>query len=540
MSWVRKQDKWTLATAALLAAVAVLVAFTFLDYGVTVDEEHGRDNGRFFLNWYASGFTNDTINTAGNHYLYGSFVNAMSEMAARMSPIGPYETGHLLNAVTGLIGIFFAWRTGRLLAGPIGGFMSAAILTLTPAWYGHMFMNPKDVPFAVLFLATVYYLLRAFDKLPKLRARTVTVLGAVIGLTLGIRIGAIMLFGYCVVLVLFWMLAQYRKSGSYRLREMLRDLRTSTASLLKVGLIAWAVMLVWWPYAQISPILNPLRAFRRAANFTDFPATVLFDGRFMPANSLPWHYLPTSFLISLPEFYAVALAGGVAALFAAKLDRQSADREPLADRATKIMFLIFSTLFPLVTAIVMGPILYDANRHFLFVIPPLAVLAGVSVAFLMESRVPRPLKTVAAIAGVIAAILTVLDMRQLHPYQYIFYNRTFGGLPAALGRYETDYWGQSHKEGVQWLAASYRPDAPPGSIRVANTAAEFQTSYYLERGEAATQRFRPVGKREQPHVILSITRWNAHLNRPGRVLHVVRRVGVPLLYVVELHPYIPP
>jgi len=301
------------------------------------------------------------------------------------------------------------------------------------------------------------------------------------------------------------------------------------------------VMLVWWPYAQLSPILNPLRAFRRAANFTDFPATVLFDGRLMPANSLPWHYLPTSFLISLPEFYAIALAGGVAALFAAKLDRWSGgDRGPRADCAAKIIFLIFAILFPPVTAIVMGPILYDANRHFLFVIPPLAVLAGVSVAFLMQSRVPGPLKAATALAGVLAAGLTVLDMRQLHPYQYIFYNRTFGGLPAALGRYETDYWGQSHKEGVQWLAANYRPDAPPASIRVANTSVDFQTSYYLERGEAATERFTPVGKREQPHVMLSTTRWNAHLNRPGRVLHVVRRMGVPLLYLVELRPYIPP
>ncbi len=49
----------------------------------------------------------------------------------------------------------------------------------------------------------------------------------------------------------------------------------------------------------------------------------------------------------------------------------------------------------------------------------------------------------------------------------------------------------------------------------------------------------PVGKREQPHIILSITRWNAHLNRPGRVLHVVGRRGTPLLYVVGLRPYIP-
>jgi len=65
---------------------------------------------------------------------------------------------------------------------------------------------------------------------------------------------------------------------------------------------------------------------------------------------------------------------------------------------------------------------------------------------------------------------------------------------------------------MDWLIANYRPGAPPASIRVANTAADFQTSYYLQRGGASTARFTPVGKREQPHIILSITRWNAHLN----------------------------
>ena len=39
--------------------------------------------------------------------------------------------------------------------------------------------------------------------------------------------------------------------------------------------------------------------------------------------------------------------------------------------------------------------------------------------------------------------------------------------------------------------------------------------------------------------ILGETRWNARLNRPGRVLHLVGRTGTALLYVVEIRPYIP-
>lgn len=528
------RDTWALATAALLIIVAVLIGLTFLDYGVTWDEHHGATNGTLFLRWYASGFTDTTINTEGNHYLYGSFVNAVIALAAKGSLFGPYETGHLLIAMTGLLGIFFAWRIGELLAGSMAGFLSAATLALTPTYYGHMFMNPKDIPFAVLFLATLYYLLRAYDQLPRLPLRSVIVLGVVVGLTLGVRIGAIMLFGYCVVLVLLWIMARCRQSRSYYRRAIVSDLRAATVSLLKIGVIAWSIMLFWWPYAQLSPILNPLRAFKRAANFTDFPYAVLFEGSFIPANALPWHYLPTSLLIALPEFYAVTLGGGLTSLFIAKLSRRGVSVGIDVDRQSKLAFLVFAILFPLLTAIIIRPVLYDANRHFLFVVPPLAVVAGVALASMLTSAAPRALKIAFALTVALVAGTTVLDMVRLHPYQYIFYNRSFGGLPAALGRYETDYWGQSHKEGIDWLVNHYRPGASPASIRVSNTSARFQTSYYLEPGEAAATRFVAVELDDHPDILLSTTRWNAHLSRPGRVLHVVGRIGTPLLYVVEI------
>jgi hypothetical protein len=47
-------------------------------------------------------------------------------------------------------------------------------------------------------------------------------------------------------------------------------------------------MLVWWPYGQLSPILNPLRGLRRAANFTDYDAKALYRGQFIRSDSLPW------------------------------------------------------------------------------------------------------------------------------------------------------------------------------------------------------------------------------------------------------------
>ena len=535
MNEVKQRTGWDTATAVLLAAFGAVILLTFRSYGVTVDERHSNLNGRYFLDWYASGFQHRAIIDEGNQRLYGSFFNSISALISDHSPLGLYETGHLVIAITSLIGVFFAYRLARRLAGPMAGFLSALLLLLTPVYYGHSFINPKDIPFAVLFLISLYYLTAAYDYLPRLPVRWILMVGTAIGLTLGIRIGAAMLFGYLVVLVGLWFLARYREDRSYSGAAILRDIRSAFVSMIGVGIVAWLVMLVWWPYGQVSPILNPLRALKRNANFTDFNANSLYRGRFIPSDALPWHYLPTWFTITLPEFYALILSIGIIALVARKLMTSSSSANVDVDRQSRMVFLIFATCFPIATAIAMRPILYDGNRHFLFVVPPLAVITGVTLAWLLSNGLPRPLKIVIAGVVVILGAVTVIDMARLHPYEYVFFNRSFGGLSSALGRYETDYWGVSHKEGVDWLINNYKPNAPKGSIRVANTAADFQTSYYLQ-GNPPTERFTPVGKRENPDVMLSITRYDVHLKYPGKVLHVVERMGTPLLYVTELNP----
>ena len=50
-----------------------------------------------------------------------------------------------------------------------------------------------------------------------------------------------------------------------------------------------------------------------------------------------------------------------------------------------------------------------------------------------------------------AVCSVVMTMITLHPFQYIYFNPSSGGLPAAYNRDETDYWGISHKEAATWL-----------------------------------------------------------------------------------------
>jgi dolichyl-phosphate-mannose-protein mannosyltransferase len=493
------------------------------------DEPHSSANGMLFLRWYSSGFSDRRIINEGNQQLYGSFFNGVANVATRISPFGAVETIHLVIALTGIIGIVFAYRLAASLEGSRAGFLAATALALTPSYYGHSFINPKDLPFAVLFLASIYYLVRAYDELPRLRRRTIAALGIALGLTLGVRVGAVMLFGYFVVLVAAWAIARRVKARSYPRRQFAGDLRAAAKGFVIVAVIAWAIMLVWWPYAQLNPLLNPIRAMRALANFTEWPLTVLYGGRFIPSATLPWHYLPTSLLITLPEFYLLGLAVVLGGLLIRRFARQPARGTTDPDYRSKVGFVVFATAFPIVVAVATRPILYDGHRHFLFVIPLLAALLGVSLSRFFDMYPGLPTKIVTVLALTIAAI-TAIDMTRLHPYQYVFYNRSFGGLPHALGRYETDYWGESYKEGTEWLVTHYRGPDQSRRVRVANTSTAPLTSYYLEPYRS---RFEQVSPREKPDVILATTRWNLHLKYPGRPLHVVERLGTPLLYVIE-------
>ncbi len=549
-----------------LAGVVAVAVATWDDFGITWDEEYYKEYGVVLLNWYSSLGANQEALSKWGLFYYGGFFDIVAQLATGFSPYGVYETRHIVSLVFGLLGLLATYGIGCQIAGARGGFFSLLFLALMPNYYFYMFSNAKDTPFAALFALSLFCMLRCFKALPRVPRSLILQLGVAIGLSMAVRVAGIVLLGYVGLAWGGWLLGRYWTGSIPDRRSLLRLGRDAGLRFLAVVVVAWVTMVAFWPWALVSPILHPLQALQQTTHY-DWPLTVFFDGHFVKASKLPPSYLPTWFAISLPEFYFVALLigcvlavgflrrharglssrvketglwgqlrPGKALAAPSGLPRSASGSVGHVDALLRIGLLVVAVCVPIVAQVVLHSTIYDGLRQFLFVLPPMAALAGASFSSFLGSRV-RLAPRLAVVGVVLVSVgVTVYDMADLHPYQYVYFNRLVaGGLESASSRFETDYYGASYREGVRWLIQNYHPGTG-AQVRVANPSNNFLTAYYLESNRDLRHRFHPVQAWDRPNIYMSTTRWNQHKEKQGKLLHVVRRRGVPLLYVIEVNP----
>jgi 4-amino-4-deoxy-L-arabinose transferase-like glycosyltransferase len=438
----------------------------------------------------------------------------------------------LTSAAFGLLAIIVSYKVAARLGGNMAGFTAAAFLTLTPVFYGQMFVNPKDTPFAAMFLLAILCLFLAYEALPRPPVRLLVTAGMAIGFALGVRVGGLLLFGLLAILWIGWLGSQMLFEPKSKLSGLHTAVGQLALSFGVIGVAAWVAMLACWPWAQTDPLINPLKAVEFIAHFP-WQGTVFFDGETFEQNQVPVTYIPTWFAISLPEFYFVALSVG--ALLVCRSARHITIDPAQFHMLVKLVVLLVAVCLPIATGMVLRSVVYDGIRQFIFVLPPLAVVAGVAVARFLRSGISRHVKAVVGALLFVSACLTLSDMLQLHPYEYVYFNRLVaGGVQAASKKFETDYWGLSYKEGIDWLIQNYRSDSHR-PVRVANCSIPFLTGYYLAQSPDARSRFTEVDSGGDPQIFLATTRFNCQNLITGKLLHVVSRMDTPLLYVFEVH-----
>jgi hypothetical protein len=373
-----------IAAHGALALIAALILLTFRDYGVTWDEELQSQYGLAVVDYYLSLFQDHRFAEIFNLYIYGGMFDGLASVIDRFTPFSLYETRHLLNAAVGLTGLWGTWRLGRLLGGGAIGLMALVMLALTPMYYGHMFNNPKDIPFAAGVIWSLYYMGRCLPYKASAPRRLIVKLGLIYGLTLGVRVGGVMLLVFWVaVLGLDVVRAemqyltrtvipakagiQRRASARQRLlcavdtaqldsgfrrndADFCRGVLNVLHSTLPVALIAYAVMLLCWPWAQQNPIANPLRALSEFSNFPQ-DVEVLLDGVNYRSTQLPWFYVPLYFGVQLPAFLLALLAASIAVLPVVwkKFDRP---------RRQLLALMLLMAMFPILYAMLRHPALY--------------------------------------------------------------------------------------------------------------------------------------------------------------------------------------
>ena len=435
-------DRLALGTLALIAVIAAL---TFRDYGLGWDDYTHAQYGELLLALYGSGFQDTRALAFVNLYLYGGGFDMAAALLAKLLPFGLFETRRLLGAAVGILGLAVTWRIGRRIGGPRTGLLALLLLAACPLYYGHMFINPKDAPFAVAMAIFLLGLVRALEEYPKPGPATLTILGLGFGLAIGSRIMAG--FGVLAALAAFAMIAGLEaRSQGWRIAGA--RLGMSLLRLWPAAALAYALMALLWPWSVIDP-LNPIRALGVFSHFFEKPWQELFEGALLTPPDMPRRYVPELMALKLPEiFWLLGLAGAGGALI-----RATQRQFPPQLRAIMLALALAATL-PVVVTVLTRPAMYNGIRHFIFIMPPLAVMAALAAnALYRRARDPllRATLIVVLIAGLIAP---VAQMIRLHPYQYVHFNLTAGGPSGARDRFMLDYWGLSLKQAGEALQKS--------------------------------------------------------------------------------------
>jgi hypothetical protein len=342
--------------------------------------------------------------------------------------------------------------------------------------------------------------------------------GLAIGFTLGIRIGGIVLVGYLLVFSVITMILTQRSEGitHQTSKGLLRLLR----SLLSVVGIAYATMVVFWPWAQRNPLTGPVQAL---THFSRFPEEHLsfFEGEYVSSLSIPWYYAPKWLLLSLPEPVLLGLALTLfLTLFSLKRVIQ------ISTSRLQQLVVSVSCLFPLSYAVISGTPLYDGIRHLLFVIPAIAVGAAMGTVKTIRNLGDNWARNSVLVVTGMLLLLTTIDMVKLHPNEAIYFNQLItGGLKRASTRYETDYWRNSQKQGLKWISEQY-PTLQERELTVssAHTGIQFQLT---------SDRLAYQSKFMEADLYLGNTRYEQHRLVPGEIVHVVKTMGTEILHIVR-------
>jgi len=449
----------------LLLAISIPIGIlTFKDYGLTWDEplfyDYAKALGYAYSPaiWFSGEFNLDNAfgSSASDHANRGpAYLLLARQPAAWLEALGldMASAWHLVNFLTFQVGVYGLYVLCLHWMRPWPAFSAAVLFASQPLLWGHSFINSKDIPFLVFFILSIWSGLTMVDALVlrgtrKKQLLLICVSGALVGLTTSIRV----LGPLAGLLIILYGLSQFWSKRSSLQIDGSAFLRVILLPLFSYLIVSILVMFVTWPYLWPDPIKRFLEVFQfMSANPTEL--AVLFNGVIFHADELPRRYLPTLLILTLtePTWPLFFIGTTIGLMNILKIKDQKTPSEGQSPSKTPVIWLLLAWfLYPFLYVIIRKPPIYDGYRHFLFMLPPVFILAGIAFDKLFDLFQPKWVYF-----AFISLVLCpgVLGIFQLHPYEYTYYNSYIGGVNGAFRRYETDYWLTCYKEAIGSLEA---------------------------------------------------------------------------------------
>jgi len=417
------------------ALLLILMILQSRDAGITCDEVLHYNHSVTVFNFFDShGLDQSALNTEKSHLKYygQSYDNLVTILAEWFDIEDIYGFRHLMSSLAGWLTVFMTALFAVWLAGYGPGIVVLLLFAVSPTFLGHSQNNLKDIPFALGYIASLFFTVRILFSQNKILLRDAILLILSISLAISIRAGGMLLICYLFLFYLVTVVWQYYLKG----RDGPESYGKKLVIVFLISGAAYFLGLLLWPYALQGPFRNVFESYRIMAHFPD-TFRQIFDGKNEWSDFMPWYYLPKSMLITIP---LTILAG---LIFTYRLFRNG--------KSLIYIVLIFALIFPIIFAIVQKSNLYSSWRQFLFLYPVIILISSIAIYSFISNLRNRFIKWAIVLALLAITIHPVSFMIKNHPYEYLYYNQIVGGLKGAYGNYETDYYYVSQTEAAEWL-----------------------------------------------------------------------------------------
>ncbi|MFA5770616.1 MAG: glycosyltransferase family 39 protein [Patescibacteria group bacterium] len=483
-----------------LTFVVALIFLTYKNYGITWDEVYYVNVGRHYViqifnalkiphNLIENGFHPTELHLQ----THGVFFDVLTVLITPLFRSFNFETYHLIKALLAVLSLIFLYGILLKMFSRKWALFGMILLLLFPRFYGDIFNNSIDVPTLTIFtiyICLFFHFINKRDSFLRL---------ILLSFSLSILINQRIIFLYAFLLTCVFLIKKPKL-------------------IFLLSIFTFIFLHLTHPYLWQHPVSGFFDVLKTSNSFP-FTAGNLFGGQFIMSNQLPWDYIPRLMAITTPlSTLGLFIIGNYYLLFLIL------NKKTLSDLKKKYIYLLSLFYIPLIIVITIHPSLYDSWRHFLFLVIPFIIIAVFGAYFISKIK-NYFVKIILFVLITINLFQTVFEMKALHPYQYIYYNSLVGGLKGADGKYETDYWGASYKEAVEWFNKNI--NNPNKTYYIATQGDPLSSTYYFKKNMIFTDDYNKV------NYIISFTRWNSDQKFTGKTIYKVEREGVPLVYIKE-------
>ena len=468
-----------MACLYLLAGAAV-----FRDYGVSTDEPNERRTMYINANYVLTLLGKESMDVPELDSYEDKYYGIFLQMPTAVFEIGSkgwnyiYTWRHLYTfgiCVLGYIAFYFLCR--KIFASDLTAFLGTAMIALYPRFFAEQFYNIKDMLFVAVYIFAMWGTCKVIES--KFDWKWVVIFAFLSALATNVRIVGIivvpLLTGYAWLVCLAERMNQTEQvtaSGE----SVSRELTTKRALIFSVlvFLLYFLFLVMMYPVAWAHPIRTMIEIFAKFSNYDDWTGAIVFMGKILSKEEVPWYYIPVWMLITVPIWYILLFLLTMGISFG-KLVFKIKQRESWYTLLFQYKYFFWAVLLVLIpwgAIVVKHATLYSGWRHCYFLVPPLVLVVLYGVNHIMKRRGKGCKIPVFAFIA-LGLVIQMNWIRINHPHEMVYFNGVGKNWAADFDR---DYWHMAEGKAYDYILENDHSDR----ITVDSTGTRYPLNFLTE------------------------------------------------------------